>query len=188
MLTRLQIQKTRKRLHHWKEMPAEDQKQAYFRARDFWVTICLPIFIITSLSVIWSHVDSRHTGLPTLIMNAFVVLLFMGLAVVLAYAHPGSVIRLCLFPLMAGYIFVFFFSWTYWDYSGQPGSCMNVALTKTDSVYFTLTTLTTVGYGDIAPVTEHCRMIVSGQMAGGLIFGAVLVALLVARIAARSPR
>lgn len=89
---------------------------------------------------------------------------------------------------MAGYIFVFFFSWTYWDYSAQPGSCMNVALTKTDSVYFTLSTLTTVGYGDIAPVTEHCRVIVSAQMAGGLIFGAVLVALLVARIAARSPR
>jgi voltage-gated potassium channel Kch len=89
---------------------------------------------------------------------------------------------------MAGYLFVILFSWTYWDYSAQPGSCMNVALTKTDSVYFTLTTLTTVGYGDIVPVTEHCRMIVSAQMAGGLIFGAILLALLVARIAARSPR
>jgi hypothetical protein len=182
------IQIARKRLQHWNEMPAEAQAKAYFRARDLWVTIGLPIFIISTLTVIWSRVDTRQTGRLVLILNGAVLLILMGLAIGVVYAHPGRIIRLCLFPLMAGYLFVILFSWTYWDYSAQPGSCMNVALTKTDSVYFTLSTLTTVGYGDIVPVTEHCRMIVSAQMAGGLIFGAILLALLVARIAARSPR
>jgi Ion channel len=188
MILRRLIQKARKYVRQWRGMPAEARKKTYFRGRDLWVTICLPIFVIVSLAVVWPHVDTRATGTLPVIINVCVVLVFVGLAVILTYAHPRSVLRLCLFPLMAGVVFVIFFSWTYWDYSAQPGSCMNVALTKTDSIYFTLTTLTTVGYGDIVPVTEHCRMIVSAQMAGGLIFGAVLLALLVARIAARAAR
>jgi hypothetical protein len=182
------IQITKKRLQRWSEMHAVAGAKPYFRVRDLWVTIVLPIFIIAALTAIWSRADARQTGRPVLILNTAMVLIFVTLAIGVVYAHPGRVIRLCLFPLMAGYLFVILFSWTYWDYSARPESCMNVALTKTDSVYFTLSTLTTVGYGDIVPVTEHCRMIVSAQMAGGLIFGAILLALLVARIAARSPR
>src|SRR5580692_6365042 len=102
------IQKAQKRVQHWNEISAEAQKQAYFRARDLWVTVVLPIFVIVSISIIWSHIHSRETGLLLLVGQGSIVLLYMGLAVVLVYAHPGSVVRLCLFPLMAGYIFVFF--------------------------------------------------------------------------------
>jgi hypothetical protein len=78
------------------------------------------------------------------------------------------------------------FSEFYWSYSAHAHSCMNVALTKPDSVYFTFTTLTTVGYGDIAPVTGTCRSIVSLQLIVGLIWLALVLALLVTRIANRS--
>jgi len=78
------------------------------------------------------------------------------------------------------------FSEYYWSYSGHANSCMNVALAKPDSFYFTLTTLTTVGYGDITPVTGTCRSIVSLQLIVGLIWLAFVFALLVTRIANRS--
>jgi len=42
--------------------------------------------------------------------------------------------------------------------------------TKTDSLYFTMTTLATVGYGDIHPVSQNARAIVTVQMALDLIY------------------
>lgn len=80
-------------------------------------------------------------------------------------------------------LFVIDFAWVYWARSPQPHACMNIALTKADSIYFTLTTLTTVGYGDIAPVTETCREIVSAQMIGGVILLVIILSLLISRIA-----
>jgi hypothetical protein len=74
------------------------------------------------------------------------------------------------------------FSITYWNLSGSANGCMDVQLNKIDSIYFTLTTLSTVGYGDIRPVSGTCRVIVSGQMIVGLILVVVILALLVVRI------
>ncbi len=47
--------------------------------------------------------------------------------------------------------------------------------TKTDSLYFTVTTLATVGYGDIHPVGQFARIVVTIQMALDLIYVATLV-------------
>ena|SRR6266516_866790 len=59
------------------------------------------------------------------------------------------------------------------------------SLTKVDSVYFTLVTLSTVGYGDITPVTQGCRSLVSVQLAAEIVLIVVILGLLVARIAAK---
>lgn len=50
-------------------------------------------------------------------------------------------------------------------------------LSKLDAAYFTLTTFTTVGYGDIAPVSEAARAIVMGQMVVDLVLIGVVVKL-----------
>src|SRR3712207_1536520 len=46
----------------------------------------------------------------------------------------------------------------------DPGS-FDGLLTKTDALYFTLTTLTTVGYGDVHPVSQLARQVVMAQLA-----------------------
>ncbi|MGW2744507.1 potassium channel family protein [Streptomyces sp. NPDC001450] len=54
---------------------------------------------------------------------------------------------------------------------GAPGATM---LTFGDAVWWTASTLTTVGYGDITPVTPGGRVIATGMMVGGLaLLGAV---------------
>ena len=54
---------------------------------------------------------------------------------------------------------------------GAPGATMR---TFGDAAWFTCSTLSTVGYGDITPVTEHGRVIAVGIMAVGLgLLGAV---------------
>ncbi|MFJ8947159.1 potassium channel family protein [Streptomyces sp. NPDC102395] len=54
---------------------------------------------------------------------------------------------------------------------GAPGATMR---TFGDALWWTAATLTTVGYGDITPVTTFGRTIATGMMAGGLaLLGAV---------------
>jgi hypothetical protein len=103
----------------------------------------------------------------------------------LLYRRPEfGVVVLIVNILVATTLFILAFAWTYWSFSPRPYSCMNVGLTKVDSIYFTLTTLSTVGYGDIAPMTQECRIVVSLQLIGGIIFVVFIFGLLVARIVA----
>ncbi|OIK26263.1 metal transporter [Streptomyces malaysiense] len=63
----------------------------------------------------------------------------------------------------------------------SPGS-FSEPLTRTDSLYFTLTTFTTVGYGDITARSEVGRVTVMCQMACGLLLVGVAVRLLAAAV------
>lgn len=49
-----------------------------------------------------------------------------------------------------------------------PGS-FNEVLSRTDALYFTLTVFTTVGFGDIVPLTETARLATIIQMVAGLV-------------------
>ncbi|MFH9013217.1 potassium channel family protein [Streptomyces sp. NPDC017943] len=64
-----------------------------------------------------------------------------------------------------------------------PGS-FSEPLTKTDSLYFTLTTFTTVGYGDIAARSQAGRVLTMVQMAGGLLLVGVAAKILAGAVQA----
>lgn len=57
---------------------------------------------------------------------------------------------------------------------GTPGS-FTQSLTRTDALYFTVTVFATVGFGDIAPVTETARAVVTVQMVTNLLVLGVLL-------------
>jgi voltage-gated potassium channel Kch len=48
--------------------------------------------------------------------------------------------------------------------SYQQPSTFSEPLTRTDALYFTVTTFATVGFGDVVPRTETVRLLVSGQI------------------------
>ncbi|WP_313884390.1 potassium channel family protein [Streptomyces tropicalis] len=62
-----------------------------------------------------------------------------------------------------------------------PGS-FTEPLTRTDSLYFALTTFTTVGYGDIVALTELGRVMAMLQMLGGLLLVGVAARILAAAV------
>jgi voltage-gated potassium channel len=45
----------------------------------------------------------------------------------------------------------------------------SVPLTRTDSLYFVVTVFATVGFGDIVPLTQAARVLVTAQMVGNLL-------------------
>jgi voltage-gated potassium channel Kch len=61
------------------------------------------------------------------------------------------------------------FAATYITVAGQQANAFSEPLSRTDGLYFTVTTFATVGYGDISPQTELARVLVTVQMLVGLI-------------------
>jgi voltage-gated potassium channel len=61
-------------------------------------------------------------------------------------------------------LFLLIFASTYYlmDNAGQDS--FSQQLTRTDSLYFTITVFSTVGFGDITPTTEATRIVTMAQM------------------------
>lgn len=72
------------------------------------------------------------------------------------------------------------FANAYYVLSLHGRDCFGSSLSRIDAIYFTMTTLSTVGYGDIAPTSGTCRLIASGQMLVTMLFLTIFVGLLVA--------
>jgi hypothetical protein len=64
-----------------------------------------------------------------------------------------------------------------------PGS-FSEPLTRTDALYFTLTTFSTVGYGDIAARSQTGRVLAMLQMAGGLLLVGIAARVLASAVQA----
>jgi CDP-diglyceride synthetase len=65
--------------------------------------------------------------------------------------------------------------------SGTPAS-FSEALTRTDALYFTVTVFASVGFGDIAAVSQGARAMVMVQMVGDLILVGIVARVVVSAV------
>ncbi len=115
-------------------------------------------------------------------------LIFLSLLIVLLIAtqirgHPGwlaAVAVLITNGVIIGYSVIYYIYGTAENFGNS--------LSRTDAIYFTLTTLTTVGFGDIAPKSQAARRLVSSQMVVDLILLGVLLGIVVSRFSERRPQ
>ena len=102
------------------------------------------------------------------VLAALVLLLVGGLL------RAGPDVRLQrLFVMLC--LTVFFFADAYYLLSQMPGQ-IDDAHTKTDTLYFTITTLSTVGYGDVHAAGQLARIAVTIQIIFDLFFIGTAVA------------
>lgn len=66
-------------------------------------------------------------------------------------------------------LFLLLFAATYFVLGGISTSNFSEPMTRTDALYFTVTTFATVGFGDITAKTEVARALVTGQMVAGIV-------------------
>ena len=71
---------------------------------------------------------------------------------------------------------------TYTLMSTNSPDSFTEALDRTDALYFTMTVFTTVGFGDIAPVTHAARIVTMSQMVVGLLTVGVAARLLLTAV------
>jgi voltage-gated potassium channel len=65
--------------------------------------------------------------------------------------------------------FLVVFASTYCTIDAHQPDAFSEPLSRTDGLYFTVTTFATVGYGDISPRSELARVLVTVQMLAGLL-------------------
>nr|WP_206322014.1 potassium channel family protein [Streptomyces sp. HNM0575] len=66
-------------------------------------------------------------------------------------------------------LFVLLFATSYFLLARNAVETFDQPLTRTDALYFTVTTFATVGYGDIVPATQTAKVIVMVQVLGDLL-------------------
>ncbi|MGY1753482.1 potassium channel family protein [Blastococcus sp. SYSU D01042] len=78
-------------------------------------------------------------------------------------------------------LFLVLFAVTYALLADSDAGAFSEPLTRTDALYFVVTVFATVGFGDIAPVSEVARVLTTVQMVGDLLLiGLVLKVFLAA--------
>lgn len=82
--------------------------------------------------------------------------------------------------------FLLLFASTYFVLERLSAGNFSAPLTRSDSLYFTVTVFSTVGFGDITPKTELARLLVTGQMVVDVIILGLAIKVIVG--AARSRR
>jgi voltage-gated potassium channel len=104
----------------------------------------------------------------------FVGALLLAALVVIAevrgiLASPRPLLRAIRVIALGSPLLLVLFAATYITVAGQQANAFTEPLSRTDCLYFTVTTFATVGYGDISPQTELARVLVTVQMLVGLV-------------------
>ena len=86
-------------------------------------------------------------------------------------------------------LFLLLFALVYFKMADLQPQAFSEPLNRTDSLYFTITVFSTVGFGDITPLTQPARVVTMVQMLGDLVVvGLVLQVMLGAVKAGRRRR
>jgi hypothetical protein len=75
-------------------------------------------------------------------------------------------------------LFLVTFAWLYLVIAETDLSAFGMHLSRSSSLYFTITVFSTVGFGDITPKTDVTRLVVSTQMLADLVVIAVVARLI----------
>jgi voltage-gated potassium channel len=66
-------------------------------------------------------------------------------------------------------LFLLLFALVYFKTADLQAQAFSEPLSRTDALYFTITVFSTVGFGDITPVTQPARVVTMVQMLGDLV-------------------
>ncbi len=119
--------------------------------------------------------DMTSTWIAVLVIGLIVVAAIIGWEVREILHSPHPLIRAVEALAFAIPLFLLLFATTYFLMQHTDQGAFNSSLTRTDSLYFTITVFATVGFGDIVPKTELARLVVSLQMITDLILIGLVV-------------
>jgi len=141
------------------------------------VGVVAATLIIYGLVPINGESSARAAAL-TAMLGILSILVVFGRQVTRVAHHPQPILAAVEAVALVFGMFVCLFALLYVSMEeGSPGS-FSAAMTKTTGIYFSTTVLATVGFGDIAPVTDTARTVVTIQMVLGMVlFGTAIKAL-----------
>lgn len=151
------------------------------------VFVTAVLLVVTPLvSRWWMHTTDQYLPTGIFLVSSLVFVLFVTVQL-LQYVLRATVVDTgVLFTSIAIYL-LFGFAWALayqFVVAVDPTSIAapdGVELTSFTALYFSYSTLTTVGYGDIVPVSSVARMLAMTESTTGVLYVAVLIARLVSQ-------
>jgi len=131
--------------------------------------------------------ESSWAAITTLVIGlvALVGLVIFHVRSILVSAHPG--IRGAEALVSSISWFLVLFASTYFVLERLSPGNFSEHLTRSDSLYFTVTVFSTVGFGDITPKTELARLLVTGQIVADLLIVGIAIKVIVGAVRSRRP-
>ena len=163
-----------------------DQLDPATRRALYWRALVRPLLTVTALLGLYYllPLDRWHDPL-TVLAIAGGLLAVVGLGVlqiraILRARYPA--VQAVEALAVAVPLFLLLFAAGYYLMSYASPSAFTEPMDRTDAIYFTVTVFATVGFGDIAPVTESARVVVTLQMVGDLLVLGVLLQAIVGAV------
>jgi voltage-gated potassium channel len=149
------------------ELPAAARRRLFFRA------LVRPSLSTTGLLLTY-YLLPVGDGAPRMTAAALLVALVIVVAVL---TWQVQTIRTSTYPRLRAIettafslpLFILLFAAAYFATSSTSPASFSEGLDRTDALYFAVTVFATVGFGDITPVTEGARVLVTIQMIGDLL-------------------
>lgn len=143
------------------------------RRRRLASTLIAPLLGGTLLVVLYYYLPlNRRLDAGTAVFFAFLLLVACGvLALEIRQIAHSRYPRLRAVGALAVVVplFLIIFAAVYYLVEHSQAGSFSEHLSRTDSLYFTVTIFSTVGFGDIVPKTETARVLVMIQMLGDLV-------------------
>ncbi|WP_086564823.1 potassium channel family protein [Streptomyces africanus] len=152
------------------------------------VTVARAVLIAAGLVTAYYllPLDERHTAGASALLacGLAVVLLVFGWEVRAILRSPHPRLRAVEALTVTVALFLVLFASGYYLLDHSATGSFSEPLTRTDALYFTLTTFSTVGFGDITALSQAGRVLTMVQMAGGLLLVGVAARVLAGAVQA----
>jgi voltage-gated potassium channel len=154
-----------------------------------WLRVLLPLSIALLLVAYFElPLDEFGPGRPalswTVFVIAMVILSLLLLREIDGLLRPGRQGRHAVGILLLICLSLVIFASGYYAMSHHPGE-FNGLHTRLDALYFTVITVSTVGFGDISPAGQAARAVVVVQIVYNFVFLAAAVSALSSRVRGR---
>ncbi len=152
---------------HYDDLPAATRRRMLVWALVRPALIITGLLLLYYLLPLWDR-HSRLTGVSLVLgLAAVAVLLTWQIRKISTSEYPR--LRAIEALSLTAPLFIIVFATAYFaSAQGNPAS-FSETLNRTDSLYFTVTVFSSVGFGDIVPVTDQARVLVMIQMLGDLV-------------------
>lgn len=170
--------------------PEPDERRRSLRARRWAAGVALARAVLIAAGLVTAYyllpLDEHGTAASSalLVCGLVGVLLVFGCEVwaIARSPHPRLKAVEALAATLA--LFLVLFAGTYYLLDRSTPGSFSEQLTRTDALYFTLTTFSTVGFGDITARSQAGRVLTMAQMLGGLLLVGVAARVLASAVQA----
>ena len=112
----------------------------------------------------------------------FAVVITWQIRAILVSSYPG--LRAVEALAFAIPLFLLLFALAYFKMADLQAQAFSEPLNRTDALYFTITVFSTVGFGDITPVTQPARVATMVQMLGDLVVVGLVLQVMIGAVKA----